>query len=81
MGTPFKMKGPSLYNSPMKQGKTSWKSKAKSAWYTMMHHDGGKSSPAEMWKTYKEKKEEFRDNNKDKKAGKPGKNVSWKSGF
>jgi hypothetical protein len=21
MGTPFKMKGPSLYNSPMKQGK------------------------------------------------------------
>jgi hypothetical protein len=40
MGTPFKMKGPSLYNSPMKQGKTSWKSKAKSAWYTMMHHDG-----------------------------------------
>jgi hypothetical protein len=81
MGTPFKMKGPSLYNSPMKQGKTSWKSKAKSAWYTMMHHEGGNSSPAEMWKTYKEKKKEFRDNNKNKKDGNAGKNVSWKSGF
>jgi hypothetical protein len=81
MGTPFKMKGPSLYNSPMKQGKTSWKSKAKSAWYTMMHHDDSISSIQEQWKTYKDKKKEFRDNNKDKKAGKPDKNVSWKSGF
>jgi hypothetical protein len=68
-------------NSPMKQGKTSWKSKAKSAWYTMMHHDGGKSSIAEQWKTYRDKKKEFRDNNKGKKAGEPDKNVSWKSGF
>jgi hypothetical protein len=81
MGTPFKMNGPSLYSSPMKEGKTSWKSKAKSAWYTMMHHDGGKSSDGQQWKTYKEKKKEFRDNNKGKKAGKPDKDVSWKSGF
>lgn len=88
MGTPFKMKGSPMQRnfgiSPMKledNPKTSWKSKAKSAWYTMMHHDGSKSSTAERWKTYKEKKKEFRDNNKGKKAGKPDKNVSWKSGF
>jgi NADH:ubiquinone oxidoreductase subunit len=85
MGTPFKMSGFSGFgNSPMKlkdNPKTSRKSKIKSAWYTIMHHEGGDSSPAEMWKTYKEKKKEFRDNNKGKKAGKPDKNVSWKSGF
>ena len=70
-----------LETRQLKQGKTSWKSKAKSAWYTMMHHDGGDSSPAEMWKTYKDKKKEFRDNDKDKKDGNPGKNVSFWSGF
>jgi hypothetical protein len=75
MGTPFKMNGPSLYSSPMKEGKTSWKNKAKSAWYTMMHHDGGKSSTAEQWKTYKDKKKEFRG------AKETGKDVSWKSGY
>jgi hypothetical protein len=84
----FKMNGPSLYNSPLKQttsdskeatpkkgAKTSFKNKAKSAWYTEMHHDGGKSSTAEKWKTYKEKKKEFRDSKK------TGKDVSWKSGY
>jgi hypothetical protein len=64
-----------------KKAKTSLRSKAKSAWYTMMHHDGGKSSDGQQWKTYKEKKKEFRDNNKGKKAGKPDKDVSWKSGY
>tara|TARA_R110000737_G_scaffold343915_1_gene370388 strand:- start:555 stop:836 length:282 start_codon:yes stop_codon:yes gene_type:complete len=93
MGTPFKMKGPSLYSSPAKQkdkkvvkakstdkkpsietNKTSLKNKAKSAWYTSMH-SSDKSSTAEQWKTYKEKKKEFRDSKK------TGKDVSWKSGF
>jgi hypothetical protein len=32
-------------------------------------YDGGKSSIAEQWKTYRDKKKEFRDNNKGKKAG------------
>tara|TARA_R110000822_G_scaffold30494_2_gene88893 strand:+ start:418 stop:732 length:315 start_codon:yes stop_codon:yes gene_type:complete len=102
----FKMNGPSLYNSPLKQtdstfadgskktardmfndeevadqapprkkAKTSFKNKAKAAWYTEMHHDGGKSSTAEKWKTYKGKKKEFRD------AKETGKDVSWKSGY
>ena len=60
---------------PRKKAKTSFKNKAKAAWYTEMHHDGGKSSTAEKWKTYKGKKKEFR------KAKKTGEDVSWKSGY
>jgi hypothetical protein len=81
MGTPFKMNGPSLYSSPMKEGKTSWKNKAKSAWYTMMHHDGGKSSTAEQWKTTRIRRRSLEITIRGKKAGKPDKDVSWKSGF
>lgn len=54
--------------------KTSLINKAKAAWYTSMH-SGDNSSTAEQWKTYKEKKKEFRD------AKKTGKDVSWMSGF
>jgi hypothetical protein len=68
---PFKMMG----SSPMKEGKTKFWDKVKSAWYTGAHHDGSKSSIQEQYKTYKGKKKEYRD------AEKTGKKVDFISGF
>ena len=96
MAGPFKMKGSPMQRnfgigSPLHQNdgeKTTTADKLRSAWYTSAHHDGGKASSGEKWKTYSGKKKEMRAFRKAleewEKGGKKGKRPqkpSWKSGF